>query len=74
MNARAVADLQNPQQSIYLDTGNYEGLVKESYAPQVEIDYTSVLGGEPLRATGEAFVKSREPMARMFDAIQHTYT
>ena len=27
-----------------------------------------------LRAPGEAFVKSREPMARMFDAIQHTYT
>ena len=49
-------------------------MVEESYAPQVEIDYTSVLGGEPLRAPGSAFVKSREPMARVFDALQHTYT
>ncbi|KAK7743345.1 hypothetical protein SLS62_010668 [Diatrype stigma] len=60
--------------AICIDTRSTEGMVRDVYAPQVEIDYTSLLGGEPSRMTGEAWARSLEPMGEAFDSTQHVYT
>lgn len=54
-----------------LDLRSFDGLVKEVYAPQVVIDYTSMFGGKPMETTNEEWAKSLEPMMAGFDAMQH---
>ncbi|KAI1375389.1 hypothetical protein F4677DRAFT_136673 [Hypoxylon crocopeplum] len=60
--------------TLNVDLKSWDGLVKEVYAPQVIIDYTSLFGGQPLDTTGEAWAKSLEPMMGAFDSTQHVVT
>ncbi|KAI1251780.1 hypothetical protein MGN70_006349 [Eutypa lata] len=57
-----------------IDTKSIDGLIKDVYAPEVEIDYTSLLGGEPSKTTGEGWSRSLEPLGKVFDSTQHVYT
>ncbi|RYP20381.1 hypothetical protein DL765_002839 [Monosporascus sp. GIB2] len=59
---------------IYYDTKSTEGLIKDVFAPRVEIDYTSILGGQPTHTTGEEWARTLQPMLEAFDASQHVYT
>ncbi|KAI1798763.1 SnoaL-like domain-containing protein [Daldinia bambusicola] len=60
--------------TLNLDLKSTEGLIKDVYAPDVVIDYTSMFGGEPTETTGEAWVKSLEPMMNGLDSSQHVVT
>ncbi|KAI1138192.1 hypothetical protein F5Y05DRAFT_53398 [Hypoxylon sp. FL0543] len=57
--------------TLNLDLKSYEGLVRDVYAPQVVIDYTSMFGGQPLETTNEEWARSLEPMMSAFDGTQH---
>ncbi|KAI1075026.1 hypothetical protein F5B20DRAFT_561532 [Whalleya microplaca] len=60
--------------TLYYDIGSFEGLIKEVYAPQVVIDYTSLLGGQPVETTNSEWAKSLEPMMSSYDGTQHVVT
>ncbi|RYP32308.1 hypothetical protein DL767_005283 [Monosporascus sp. MG133] len=59
---------------IYYDIKSTEGLIKDVFAPRVEVDYTSILGGQPTHTTGEEWGRTLQPMLEAFDATQHVYT
>ncbi|RYP57942.1 hypothetical protein DL769_009189 [Monosporascus sp. CRB-8-3] len=59
---------------IYYDTKSTEGLIKDVFAPRVEVDYTSILGGQPNHTTGEEWARTLQPMLDAFDSTQHVYT
>ncbi|OTB17335.1 hypothetical protein K445DRAFT_315975 [Daldinia sp. EC12] len=60
--------------TLNLDLKSSEGLIKDVYAPDVVIDYTSMFGGKPMETTSEAWVKSLEPMMDGLDSTQHVVT
>ncbi|KAI0881520.1 uncharacterized protein GGS22DRAFT_59195 [Annulohypoxylon maeteangense] len=57
-----------------LDLGSTEGLIKDVYAPQVIIDYTSMFGGQPIETTNEKWAADLDPMMASFDGKQHLIT
>ncbi|KAI0843933.1 SnoaL-like domain-containing protein [Daldinia vernicosa] len=60
--------------TLNLDLRSTDGLIKDVYAPDVVVDYTSMFGGKPTEATNEAWAKSLEPMMDAFDSMQHVVT
>ncbi|KAI1209667.1 uncharacterized protein F4807DRAFT_85714 [Annulohypoxylon truncatum] len=56
---------------LYLDLESREGLIKDVYAPQVVIDYTSMFGGSPIETTNEKWAEELGPMMSSFDGKQH---
>ncbi|KAI1103427.1 hypothetical protein F4804DRAFT_310059 [Jackrogersella minutella] len=54
-----------------LDRDSPEGLIRDVYAPQCTIDYTSMFGGNPMETTNEEWAKSLGPMMGAFDGKQH---
>lgn len=63
-----------PCQTLYFDLESFEGLIKDVYAPQVVIDYTSLFGGQPLETTNKEWAESMKPMMKPFDSTQHIVT
>ncbi|RYO98814.1 hypothetical protein DL764_006977 [Monosporascus ibericus] len=59
---------------IYYDIKSAEGLIKDVFAPRVEVDYTSIFGGQPTDTAGEEWGRSLQTMLEAFDATQHVYT
>ncbi|OTA68547.1 hypothetical protein K449DRAFT_419213 [Hypoxylon sp. EC38] len=57
--------------TLNIDLESYEGLIKDVYAPQVVIDYTSLFGGQPMETTGEEWAMSLKPRMSAFDSTQH---
>jgi hypothetical protein len=61
----------NTQQPLYYDTHKLPGLLSEVYAPSLEIDYTSILGGTPLTVTRTAWVDEVGTLLSNFASTQH---
>ncbi|KAI0895507.1 hypothetical protein F4806DRAFT_84462 [Annulohypoxylon nitens] len=59
---------------INLDLESREGLIKDVYAPQLTIDYTSMFGGSPTETTNEKWADDLDPMMKSFDGKQHLVT
>ncbi|KAI5865855.1 hypothetical protein GGS23DRAFT_594024 [Durotheca rogersii] len=53
------------------DLNSTEGYVRDVYAPEVVIDYTSLFGGAPLRTTARAWAEMLQPMLGAYDARHH---
>lgn len=60
-----------PNKTMNIDLKSYDGLANNVYAPQVVIDYTSMLGGKPMETTGKEWADSLKPMMSGFDSTQH---
>ncbi|KAG7292664.1 hypothetical protein NEMBOFW57_002701 [Staphylotrichum longicolle] len=56
---------------LYYDTHNLPGLLSEVYAPSIEIDYTSILGGTPYTVTRTAWVDEVGSLLGKFASTQH---
>ncbi|KAF3055592.1 hypothetical protein GL218_07030 [Daldinia childiae] len=56
------------------DRKSTDGLIKDVYAPQVALDYTSVFGGQPFETTKEEWAKTITSAAASFDKCQHIVT
>ncbi|KAK4464146.1 hypothetical protein QBC42DRAFT_263998 [Cladorrhinum samala] len=56
---------------LYYDTRNLSGLLDEVYAPEVHIDYTSIIGGEPFTITREEWIERVGKILEGFASTQH---
>ncbi|KAK4128893.1 hypothetical protein N657DRAFT_608737 [Parathielavia appendiculata] len=59
---------------LYYDTHNLAGLESEVYAPTIEIDYTSILGGEPRLVSRADWIDEVGGILNKFAASQHVTT
>ncbi len=59
---------------IFYDTGNLARLASEVYAAEVEIDYTSILGGTPFTISSKEWVERAGALLDGFAATQHITT
>ncbi|KAK4105396.1 hypothetical protein N658DRAFT_503547 [Parathielavia hyrcaniae] len=59
---------------LYYDTHNLSGLESEVYAPTIEIDYTSILGGEPRVVSRADWIDEAGRILNNFAASQHITT
>ncbi|OTB05105.1 hypothetical protein M426DRAFT_10949 [Hypoxylon sp. CI-4A] len=57
--------------TINIDLESFEGLVKDVYAPEVVIDYTSMFGGKPMETTAKEWSDSLRPLMEAYDGHQH---
>ncbi|KAL1742151.1 hypothetical protein HDZ31DRAFT_43858 [Schizophyllum fasciatum] len=57
---------------LYADTKQTERLGTDIFADEIFVDYTSMLGGEPYKISGQEQAKVWKDMQANFDAIQHT--
>ncbi|KAI2776075.1 hypothetical protein F4815DRAFT_449665 [Daldinia loculata] len=56
------------------DRKSMDGLIKDVYAPQVALDYTSMFGGQSFETTKEEWAKTITSAAASFDKCQHIVT
>jgi hypothetical protein len=59
------------QQPLYYDTRNIEGCRNEVYAPEILVDYTSLLGGEPFTVSRDEWVDRIDAIMKGFETCQH---
>ncbi|KAL2262361.1 hypothetical protein VTK26DRAFT_1586 [Humicola hyalothermophila] len=59
---------------LYYDTTNLAGLAAEVYADSIEVDYTSLLGGEPYTISRQDFVDKIRTIMDGFASCQHITT
>ncbi|KAI8965804.1 hypothetical protein F5Y11DRAFT_367249 [Daldinia sp. FL1419] len=60
--------------TFHCDQKSTEGLIKDVYAPQVVLDYTSIFGGHPFETNKEDWAKTISSAAATFDNCQHIVT
>ncbi|KAK4165788.1 hypothetical protein QBC43DRAFT_234500 [Cladorrhinum sp. PSN259] len=59
---------------LYYDLRNLAGLLNEVYAPEILIDYTSILGGEPFTIARLEWIERIAKIFEGFSATQHVTT
>lgn len=53
------------------DRENYTSLIKEVYAPEVDLDYDPLLGGKPERLSSVEWTKRLAKIHEAYDTTQH---
>ena len=48
-------------------------MANEVFAPEVQIDYTKIMGGEVFKVSGPEWASKVQAILRGFDATQHIY-
>ncbi|KAL2169940.1 hypothetical protein VTG60DRAFT_5484 [Thermothelomyces hinnuleus] len=59
---------------LYYDTVNIKGLESEVYAPSIEIDYTSIMGGTPFTVSRAEWLERADGLLNKFASSQHVTT
>ncbi|KAL2154437.1 hypothetical protein VTH82DRAFT_3113 [Thermothelomyces myriococcoides] len=59
---------------LYYDTINIKGLESEVYAPSIEIDYTSIMGGTPYTISRAEWIEQADGLLHKFASSQHITT
>ncbi|KAL1864343.1 hypothetical protein Daus18300_007767 [Diaporthe australafricana] len=57
----------------YYDTGSEDGLREQVFAPELYVDYSKILGGEPFTIAGPAWAAQAKKLVEKFDSSQHLY-
>ncbi|KAK2597061.1 hypothetical protein N8I77_012932 [Diaporthe amygdali] len=57
----------------YYDTRSEAGLRDQVFAPELHVDYSKILGGEPFTVTGPAWAAQAKKLCESFDSSQHLY-
>ncbi|KAI3399808.1 hypothetical protein diail_5605 [Diaporthe ilicicola] len=57
----------------YYDTHSEDGLREEVFAPELHVDYSKILGGEPFVTSGPAWAAQANKLVEKFDSSQHLY-
>ncbi|KAK3989156.1 hypothetical protein QBC44DRAFT_328074 [Cladorrhinum sp. PSN332] len=56
---------------LFYDLRNLSGLLNEVFAPEIYIDYTSLLGGEPFTIASSEWIEKMAKILENFSASQH---
>ncbi|KAG6368090.1 hypothetical protein INS49_002290 [Diaporthe citri] len=57
----------------YYDTHSEAGLRDEVFAPELRVDYSKILGGEPFTIAGPDWAAQAKELVEKFDSSQHLY-
>ena len=60
-------------QAWYYDAHSEAGLRDEVFAPELRVDYSKILGGEPFTIAGPAWAAQAKELVERFDSSQHLY-
>lgn len=57
----------------YYDTRSEPGLANEVFAPEIWVDYSKLLGGEPFTIAGPEWATRVIKLVEKMDSAQHLY-